>query len=481
MKIIKNKFFANLALFASIISVSQCKSFIEVDPPLTSTNAGVVYQSDVTAAGVMTGLYTNLSAEENGNITGLTATSILPSASADELTVFSDVTAIDLLAYYQNNLRADIVGENDFWQRIYKFVFVVNSVIEGVEGSTTLTTAVKSQLLGEAHFVRAFCYFHLVNLYGEVPLITNIDYKLNSTKPKTAIGTIYDQIKADLLIAQEKLNADYMDGSVAKPTDRRVRPNKAAASAMLARVFLYSEDWQNAELQASAVINDSKYEILPLNDVFLANSRETIWALQSTGVGTDANTGAGKIYVIPSTGPDALHPYYLSDDLLESFEPGDDRFTNWVNRVTSQGITYQYPFKYKVGAEDAPNSEYPVVLRLAEQYLIRAEARAMQGNLTGSNSAKSDIDVIRERAGLTGTPAASQSDLLTAVLAERRHELFTEWGHRWFDLKRTKTVDAVMVPATAKKGGTWSSTDALYPFSLHEIRNNPNLVQNEGY
>jgi hypothetical protein len=145
---------------------------------------------------------------------------------------------------------------------------------------------------------------------------------------------------------------------------------------------------------------------------------------------------------------------------------------------TSNHITYYFPFKYKLNKPEDPQSEYLMVLRLAEQYLIRAEARAQQGDLTG---ARSDLNVIRHRAGLNGTNTSTKETLLTAILKERQVELFTEWGHRWLDLKRTGKVNAVMTMVTPQKGGVWENFKQWYPIPRQDLRLNPNLTQNEGY
>jgi hypothetical protein len=116
-----------------------------------------------------------------------------------------------------------------------------------------------------------------------------------------------------------------------------------------------------------------------------------------------------------------------------------------------------------------------MVLRLAEQYLIRAEARAQQNNLAG---AKDDVDAVRLRAGLPVLPDnLNRDEMLLAIEQERRIELFSEWGHRWFDLKRTGRALAVLSPL--KAGIT--ATDLLYPIPLDALKTNPNLVQNPGY
>jgi len=130
-------------------------------------------------------------------------------------------------------------------------------------------------------------------------------------------------------------------------------------------------------------------------------------------------------------------------------------------------------------------SEYFMVLRLGEQYLIRAEARVRLGNLNG---AIDDLDKIRTRAGLTpvatSNPGISQSALIDKILHEKQVELFSEWGHRWLDLKRTGKIDEVMqVVNPFKTNGSvqWQPHQALYPLPYTELQRAPNLVQNPGY
>ena len=115
-----------------------------------------------------------------------------------------------------------------------------------------------------------------------------------------------------------------------------------------------------------------------------------------------------------------------------------------------------------------------MVIRLAEQYLIRAEARAQQNKL---GEAKTDLDVLRNRAGLPGTTASTQSQILNAVLHERQVELFSEMGHRWIDLKRTGQIDAIL---SVEKTG-WNTNASLYPIQLSQLEANLNLKQNPGY
>ena len=123
-----------------------------------------------------------------------------------------------------------------------------------------------------------------------------------------------------------------------------------------------------------------------------------------------------------------------------------------------------------------------MVLRLAEQYLIRAEAE-VNGAGNGLGGAISDINAIRNRAGLPATTASTPAQVMAAIMQERRIEFFAEWGHRWLDLKRTGRVDSVMTIATPLKnaGTKWQSFQQLYPIPANERAFDPNLTQNPGY
>ena len=134
---------------------------------------------------------------------------------------------------------------------------------------------------------------------------------------------------------------------------------------------------------------------------------------------------------------------------------------------------YTYPTKYRSLAASA-NAEYFTVLRLAEQYLIRAEARAQQNNVSG---AREDLFAVRQRAGLGATPANNKDALLLAVERERRIELNSEMGHRWFDLKRTGRINTVLSTVKAN----WNAEAALYPVPADQRSRNGNLTQNPGY
>jgi len=474
-------------LVAMIWPATGCKKFIEVDVPVTSVNAGNVYNNNSTATSVLTDIYSNLSQREPTTATpdeALAGVSLVTELSADNLTLFYKDN-IRMLAFYENKLlSAGTPSGVYFWDRCYEFIYRINAAMDGITNSTALTPAVQQQLLGECRFFRGFFYFYLVNLYGDVPLVLTADYKQNALLSRTASSTVYNQILTDLLEAKQLLNEQYVAIDMITTGTERLRVNRSAARAMLARVYLYLGDYAKAEAEATAVINNGLYSLLTANvgNTFLKNSQETIWSLQPVQSATQ-NTWEGKVFLMTTAGPTASRPVYLSDELIALYAPADKRLTSWIGSVKVGTKTYYYPAKYKAGSSVTTLVEYDIVLRLAEQYLIRAEARAQQNNLTGAGSAVSDLNVIRSRAGLADTTIAIQQDMLNAILLERRKELFTEWGHRWFDLKRTGKIDGVMQAYAPVKGTTWESTKSLYPIAQKQIDLNPGMTgqQNLGY
>jgi hypothetical protein len=454
-----------------------CKKFVQVPPPDSGIVGATVYTQNATAAAVLTSIYTNMSDGSNLMSEGYNSIGYLCGLASDELKSYTNIAPFP--SFYSNSLIASQF--NYFWKEIYQEIYVANAAIEGLSTSTSLDSGLKAQLMGEAFFIRAFYHFYAVNLFGNVPLVTTTNYQVNSLITQTSSSIVYNQIIADLSMAQGLLSGNYLDPTNAVTSDR-IRPNKWAATAMLARVYLYRSNWDSASVEATEVINSGMYNLLSdLDQVFLINSNEAIWQLQSVSPGV--NTWDGYYYILTSRPGTGRFYAAMSSDLVNSFEANDNRMSNWIGQFTSGGTNYYYPFKYKMGTRNINNpiTEYSTVLRFAEQYLIRAEAEAENGNLSG---AAADLNIIRNRAGLANTSAQTQSDLLTAIYHERQVELFTEWGHRWFDLKRTEVIDTLMgSPGNVcqSKGGNWSSNWELFPIPETELQVNPNLLQNPGY
>jgi hypothetical protein len=328
-----------------------------------------------------------------------------------------------------------------------------------------MSTGFRNQAIAQAKFLRAFCYFYLTNLYGAVPLVLTTDVAQNSVLGQSSSAAVYQQIIADLQFAQSNLATDYSASA-----GQRTMANQSAATALLARVYLYTGDWADAEAQATAMIGNNALYSLATNlaTVFTPSNNEAILQFYN-----DANGFTDYANQVLPNAVAKVPTYILTPQLVNAFEAGDNRKAEWLDSLTYNGTVYYYPYKYKSLVSGA-NAEYYTLLRLAEQYLIRAEARAEQGNISG---AQADINVIRNRAGLGNTTAGDQTSLLAAVAQERRIELYCEWGHRWLDLKRTGTANAVL----GAEKTTWTATDVLWPIPSAQIIANANLVQNAGY
>jgi len=467
-------------LYVVMVVSNGCESLIEVAPPIDQQIGQSIYETDATAASVLTGIYTEMSRDNFNDL------SMRLGLSADELVTTSSAGSI-LEVLYTNSLTNQ--GDQLFWSPFYSYIFKANSAIEGINNSKGITPVVRARLLGEAKFIRAFMYFYLVNLYGDAPLLTSTNIKTNSTAARTGVQEIYDQIISDLTDAAQNLSDDYLKSNVIDISAERLRPNKYVAIAMLARVYLFTKKWQLAEEKASKIIDNSAYyKLEPPEIVYLKDSKEAIWQLQPVGFGD--NTIDAQRFVLKSSssntqpGPDgAARPVYLSRFVFNDFEPNDLRKINWCDSVVIGGVVYPYAYKYKSFEPYQPRTEYTIVLRVAEQYLIRAEARAEQGRLNGTLSAANDINVIRERAGLGNVNFSTKEQFDNVIMQERKRELFTEWGHRWLDMKRKEVIDKVMKDVVAEKGGTWLNYKSLYPIPISDIQNNPSFLghQNPGY
>jgi len=473
---IKRQIGTKILLPICVLSVllTSCKKLIEVNTPTTSISGENVFTNDGTAISLLTGIYTQIS---SGSLLygDFISVGLLTGLSGDELTLDIGSKGQPLNDFYINKLTSNT--GNNLWYNIYPKIFVVNSAIEKLPNATSLTAGVKRQLLGEAKFMRAFFYFYLVNLYGDIPLVLSTDYTVNSVRPRTPKAEVWSQIIADLKDAKELLTTDYLDATLLGISPERVRPNKWAATALLARSYLYTQDWINAEAQATEVINHTAlFHLDSLNNVFQKNNPEAIWQLQPVNYGS--NTEDAKTYIIHSDGFSLSKPVYLSENLVNSFEINDQRKISWTNTITISGNSYAFPSKYKSDSLNAPLTEYNTVLRLAEQFLIRSEAKAEQKNIQGSLD---DLNTIRKRAWLKKYEIGTSLDLSKIIYQERRVELFNEWGHRWLDLKRSKTVNSVMGIVTPQKGGTWSPNWQLYPIPPSDILANKNIIQNPGY
>ncbi|MFH6959575.1 RagB/SusD family nutrient uptake outer membrane protein [Flavobacterium aquidurense] len=440
----------------------SCDSFVDTDQPNSQLTSSAVFESKATAEAAMTDIYAQI--RENGIITGkLSGIGNLMGNYSDELIAY-ETGSYSSEPFYNNSILASNALISSMWNSAYNQIYAANAVINGVDNSITLAVADKSQLKGEALFVRALNHFYLVNIFGDVPYVTATDYKANSVATRMTTIEVYNKVIADLKAAIDLLPQDYVSVN-------RVRPNKATAQALLARVYLYTGAWSEASNMASAVLNNESLYVWDenLDNIFLKESTTTIWQLTPAYEGQ--NTEEGMVFIFSSGPPPTVA---LTNELMSSFTAGDLRKSHWTLAVTDGTDTWYHAFKYKEKTDTGATTEFSIIFRLAEQYLIRAEARAQQGDLIG---AKEDLNKIRHTAGLTDTSANNASDIVDAIIKERRLEFFTEHGQRFFDLKRTGKLDAVL----GNKLG-WNSSNSLWPLPQSELQVNPYLKpQNPGY
>jgi len=459
---------------STALALMSCESILEIDPPTDSLTAEVTFSTPEGIRTAATGFYTD---NFLNNIMYYQALELYASQITDELQARSGQFA----EYYQNNYNASSSYISNLWTAPYSSIYGANDFLGHVEGSTIIPESELNKYRGEALFFRANAYFYLVNLFGDVPLFTTYDVSVTATAPRAPKAEVYQQIIADLKQAQLWLK-DSGNG--------RTRISADAATALLARVYLYTEQWDMAVNEANKLLpvtdggQSNNYKLETIDRIFLATSSEAILQSNQEGfIGTGSYVGYTRIgnLFIPSARA-TYATYYFSDELVNDLrlQPEDLR-NQWIGeKAGSGGKTYYYPYKYK--NMTTPNSaaayEYYVLLRLAEQYLIRAEANIHIGNL---EQAVTDINKIRERAGLEPYAGGmNKNDLLMEVESQRRKELFFEQGHRWFDLNRTGRADAVYSQTSYKKVN-WQSYKSLLPIPEQQIGRNRNLTQNPGY
>ncbi|MBB6498753.1 RagB/SusD family nutrient uptake outer membrane protein [Pedobacter cryoconitis] len=470
----------SFTLIMMLTVFSSCKKLVSIPDPTGSITTAKVFANDSEASSAMAGVYTqliNYSADGatglNGFATGMST--IFGAFSANELVGSS--TSSSYYLYNLNRVLADDGQALMIWKTAYNAIYGCNAVVEGVAASVSpkLHDNIKQRLTGEAKFVRAFSYFYLVNFFGDVPLALTVDFNQTASMKKTPKSEVYAQMIKDLLDAKSTLPSDFSGAG-----GERIVPTKWAATALLARVYLYVGDYVNASAQASELIGQTALFNLPsdLNTVFLSTSQEAIWQLKQTNQGINKNA-TPEGYTLFSNPVFA----YLSEDLKSDFEENDQRKKAWCLIDTVSQQPRYHPYKYKIGEVNAvfngTITEYSVVFRLAEQYLIRAEAQTL-GNLS-LGQAITDLNVIRKRAGLNDLPGTlSRDQVISAIEHEREIELFAEWGHRFFDLKRTGRAHDVLSAVKIKQPWT-GDYQLLYPIPRPEIIANQNLIQNPGY
>lgn len=446
-------------LLISTILVYSCESFTDIDLPDNQITGKAVFEDAQTVDAALTHVYTLLLSETlvTGSQRGI---GVLMGTYADEQTYHTTEGFVQGI-FFLNQVIPNDNTIMTLWDKSYHAIYALNAIIEGVEKSN-ITETDKNKLLGEAHFTRAYIHYFLHELFNEIPYITSTDYQLNSKTGKLKSGELINALQSDLEQAAKNLSNVPLHAL-------RGRPSIDAVKALQARTALLKQDWDIVIDLTSEIIDNNRYTLeTNLELVFLKESKETIWQLMAQ-TGNNAMEGASYIFTqIPPV-------QSMSESLHNSFEISDLRKTHWTKTLSNDTQSFTHSFKYKYNQPTATSMEYSVQFRLAEVYLMRAEAYIQSGQI---DMGMNDLNMIRQRAGLENRRTASEQTALQYLIDERRHELFNEHGHRFFDLKRWNKLDQVLSGVKPN----WQTDYKNLPLPEKELLLNPNLnPQNDGY
>jgi hypothetical protein len=354
------------------------------------------------------------------------------------------------------------------WGSIYNTIYIANFILERLPLVKGVPIAQQKSVTATAHFLRGYAYFVGLYTFGGIPEVLTTSIETNRNIPRASREDILDLIVEDYSAASGQLTTSPANAGFA---------SDYAVQAALARLNLYLGNWSEASKYASNVIASNKYTLeAKFSDVVEKDfPTESIFEMGYTisdDPGTDSNIGLNNLFV----GRREIIPSNSAVLALASPESGERFSSISFNSSNLQGNDNGWSVA-KYGTKDEDNNNV-VVFRLAEMYLIRSEARARLGSVTGANSAQEDINVLRTRAKAPLVGGVSQSQMLSLIEQERVYELAYE-GHRWYDLVRTGRASAVM----SSYSSNWRSDFEVWPIPQREIQNNPALAgnQNPGY
>jgi starch-binding outer membrane protein, SusD/RagB family len=431
-----------LFTFLAMSLASSCEQVLD-QTPQTSVEDKISDAS--TARAVLNGAYNGM---QSANYLG-TRYTLLPDLAGGNLRhtgTFSDFAQVAARTVLADNNAAQVM-----WIQIYNSIQRANLIIKFVPNITEagFTDTEKKQIVAEAKALRAFHYFNLVRWWGGVPIVTEPTSKADASLnvPRNTVADVYKQITTDL-------DAAFPDLAVTNAS----RITKNTALAMKCRVALYNKDWAGVNTLADQIVATNKHALLAkTTDVFNGtNTTESIWELQFEA--TNSNSLAFFMFSTQLGGRNEMRP---STGLTAAYALTDNRRI----LATSYDVQLKY-FRVSTG------TDRPVMFRLAEVLLNKAEALAEQGK---DADALILVNRIRVRAGLTAAPATLVGQpLKDEIFLQRRLELALE-GHYFFDLVRTGRA--------TKELTSWNDNNALLPIPDREIKANPALAgqQNPGY
>lgn len=433
-----------------ILTASSCKKFLEIEPRDTIADDATIIDK-ASAETAVNGVYNAARSYYSVSFQSIAY------LSGDNVQWTGSQSQVQ--EFINHNVSPENATISTVWTGIYLSISRANHVISKVPAVTDplLSEEEKNQLTGEAYFIRALNYFDLARTWGGVPLITSPTQTAEENRgiARSTQAETYTQVLNDLEAAEPLLPA----------TTDRYRATKKTVWALKARFYLYQKDWAKAEEYATKLIDDNgDYQLLkPFQSFFYP----------------EANRGTNEsvfefFYSVNETNEHRGQWQPQEKGGTRQWAPSD-AFINLVNNPLIGGSRNVLIAKdnqnrwYGNLYYRSPATDPTYVFRIAELYLIRAEARAQLGNLEGASG---DLNAVRARAELSTTIASNAADLLLAIENERRIEFAFE-PHRWFDLVRTGRAATVL--------GFTDANKLLMPIPVSQLQIDNALVQNPGY
>lgn len=446
----KAKRYASFIL--AVLALSSCKKYLDVQPRASVPDE----QTIVDQASAETALRGVYSALADGGYYG-TGFQSIGYLSGDNVQWTGSQSQVQ--EFINHKVNADNSTINTAWVAIYHTINRANNVIKkvGELSETALSKELQRPIVGEAYFIRALAYFDLARTWGGVPLITapTLSQADNVGIKRASLAETYAQVLKDLEAAESLLPA----------TTNRYRATQKTVWALKTRYYLYQKNWVKAEEYADKVILDNNYKLLKPYSAFFANdargTQESVFEIFYSTTEINAHRNQWQPQEKGGTRQWAPNDAFVS--LVNNPLIGGNR--NALVAKDNQNRWYGNLY-YRNPATDPG-----YVIRIAEVYLIRAEARAQQGGAKLSG-ALSDLNAVRDRAGLGASAAVTKEEILLAIENERRIEFAFE-PHRWFDLVRTGRASTVL-----------NITDAgrfLLPIPAEQRLIDKALDQNPGY
>ena len=432
-------------------------------------------------------------------------------------------------AQSRNDVSSDDGNVYIAWRGWYRVVTRANDVIQSApafleSGVTPAEEDAMEDILGQAHFLRAFAYFHLVRLWGEdsyaddpaalaVPLILDVpSTRADMMQPRATVAEVYEQILSDFETA-EQLLPDQWDAA------NRARVDVYAAKGFLGKVHLYMEQYAQAKPYFEAIVHDPRFALVPFEEYdalfhggnefseesifeinYAVDMAQNIW---ENGLGS----GIGLSLAPPGRGwsnvtPHGVNIFRFGDDPrldIATIAPEDSAANVDGEMVPAGESEFNYtghsfrkyvPIEYSVYSTNRNTGNNFLVMRLADVYLMYAE---VLNELGQDAQALEYVNKVRRRAyGFDPEDVGSSADLtgLTGtalrdtIREERFEELFAE-GHRWYDIVRWDIVEEEILKynefRVTQGPITFEPRDYYYPVPLQEVDSNDDMVPSTGY